>query len=290
MQRVASTDDVSLVVHDLGGDGPPLLLCHATGFAGLLWRPVAARLTGFHVLAPDLRGHGDSSAPNDHDFDWHGFADDVLAIVDALDLTGCVAGGHSKGGAALLLAEQRRPGTFAALWCYEPVVFPGPRMPVPVFENPMAAGARRRRAAFPSREAAFQNFRSKPPLDVFTDEALDAYLNGGFDEQPDGSLVLKCEPEHEARVFEMGAQHGGFEHLDRVHCPVTIVRGAVTPGPAQFADAIVAALPRGRLEIHDDLGHFGPQQDPAAMAASIRDALLAEALPSADPAAEGTVP
>src|SRR5262245_48656063 len=195
MQRVASTDGISIAVHDLGGEGPPLLLCHPTGFAGLVWRPVARRLPEFHVLAPDLRGHGDSPAPDDHDFDWHGFADDVLAVVEALGLQGCVGGGHSQGGAALLLAEQRQPGTFAALWCYEPVVFPGPPLPVTVVGNPMADGARRRRPSFPSRRAAFNNFKSKPPLEVFTDEALDAYLDGGFEERPDGSLVLKCEPE-----------------------------------------------------------------------------------------------
>jgi pimeloyl-ACP methyl ester carboxylesterase len=272
MERVPSTDGVTVAVHDLGGEGPDLLLCHPTGFAGLIWRPVATRLPDFHCIAPDLRGHGDSPTPDDHDFDWHGFADDVLAIVDALALDGCVAAGHSKGGAALLLAEQRRPGTFRALWCYEPVVFPGPPL-VAVSGNPMAAGARRRRSSFPSRAAAFENFHSKPPLDIFTDEALDAYLDGGFREEPDGSLTLKCEPEHEARVFEMGAQHSAFQALERVQCPVRVVRGAVSPGPAQFADAIVAELPNATLEVHEHLGHFGPQQAPDEIAASIRRTL-----------------
>jgi pimeloyl-ACP methyl ester carboxylesterase len=276
MQRVPSTDGVSIAVHDLGGAGPDLLLCHPTGFAGLIWRPVAARLPEFHCLAPDLRGHGDSPTADDHDFDWHGFADDVLAIVDELGLAGCVAGGHSKGGAALLLAEQRRPGTFRALWCYEPVVFPGPPPPMPIGANPMATVARRRRSSFPSRDVAFENFRSKPPLDVFTEEALDAYLDGGFREEADGSLVLKCDPEHEARVFEMGAHHGAYQGLGEVLCPVTVVRGAVAPGPAQFADAIVAGLPNATLEVHEDLGHFGPQQAPDVMAASIRRALAAD--------------
>jgi hypothetical protein len=100
----------------------------------------------------------------------------------------------------------------------------------------MAAGARRRRASFPSREEARANFASKPPLSIFTPEALDAYLDGGFHEQADGSLVLACPPEHEARVFEMGAEHGGFDHLHEVHCPVTVVRGALAGSfPASFA-------------------------------------------------------
>jgi hypothetical protein len=71
----------------------------------------------------------------------------------------------------------------------------------------------------------------------------------------------------------MGSQHGAFGGLGDVRCPVTVVRGAISPGPAQFADAVVAALPHGALEVHEDLGHFGPQQAPGEIAASIRRAL-----------------
>ena len=37
--------------------------------------------------------------------------------------TGCLAFGHSGGGLAAAIAEARRPGTFAALYLYEPVIF-----------------------------------------------------------------------------------------------------------------------------------------------------------------------
>jgi hypothetical protein len=146
---------------------------------------------------------------------------------------------------------------------------------MPSGENSLAAGARRRRSSFPSREAARENFASKPPLSIFTPEALDAYLDGGFHEQPDGSVVLACPPEHEARVFDMGAHHGAYDVLGDVRCPVTVVRGSLVvggPGPASFAAPIVERLPDGTLEAHDELTHFGPQQAPEAMAESIRAA------------------
>ena len=101
---------------------------------------------------------------------WEGFADDVLAVVDAMadagiDTDGLVAAGHSKGGAALLMAEQRRPGTFAGLYVYEPVVFP-PELVVPATaaENPLSAGALRRRRTFGSRAEALTNYAGKPPF------------------------------------------------------------------------------------------------------------------------------
>ncbi len=290
LSPVASTDHVQLAVHDLGAGPPsdpahddgsrrPVLLAHATGFHGLVWQPLAAHLTGFGAVAPDLRGQGDSSPPVDRPLDWAGFADDVLAVVDAWGVEDLVAVGHSKGGAALLLAEQRRPGTFAALWLYEPVVFPtGAHLvegtdlgAVPsATNNPLAEGALRRRASFESRQAAYDNYASKPPLSVLDPAALHAYVDHGFADQPDGTVTLKCRPEVESAIFRMASDNGAFDHLDQVRCPVTIARGTTGSfGPAAFAQPVVDALPDGRLATFDHLGHFGPLERPAEVAAAI---------------------
>ncbi|MDQ3897170.1 MAG: alpha/beta fold hydrolase, partial [Actinomycetota bacterium] len=125
MLRLPSTEGVTLAVHDLGGDGPPLLMAHATGFCGPVLAPLAAHLTTrFHCWTFDARGHGDTETPAGLDWRWSSFTDDVLAVVDGLSLDRPYGFGHSSGGAALLDAEARRPGTFAALWCYEPIVWP----------------------------------------------------------------------------------------------------------------------------------------------------------------------
>lgn len=280
MRFVPSTDGVELAVHDLGGGGRPLLLAHATGLHGRVWEPLARHLTSLHAWAPDLRGHGDSARPVDGDFRWDGFADDVLAVIDALGLVQPFAAGHSKGGAALLLAEQRRPGTFRGLHCYEPVVFPPdlvPRVdPAAHGEtNPLAAGAARRRAVFASYEAAYENFSSKPPFDQLDPAARRAYVAHGFAPQADGTVILKCRPADEAQVYRMGAHHHAFEHLGEIRCNVTVARGAVTPGvfsPASVADAVADALPHGTLEVFDHLGHFGPLESPAEVTAAIERA------------------
>jgi pimeloyl-ACP methyl ester carboxylesterase len=276
--KIPSTDGVVVAVHELhdpaASDREPLLLAHATGFHGYVWQPLADHLTRFRAYAPDLRGHGDSNPPDHGGFAWEGFADDVLAVVDALDLAGVAAVGHSKGGAALLLAEQRRPGTFRALYVYEPVVFPPAFASVSSEPNPLAEGALRRRAVFASRQAAYDNFASKPPFDVLDPDALRAYVDHGFDDLPDGSVRLKCEPENESQVYRMGGQHRAFDHLHTVSCPVTVARGRRDgSGPAMLADDIAAALPQGRLQVFDDLGHFGPLEDPARIAAAVEQAL-----------------
>ena len=276
IQQVPSTDGVTLALIDLGGEGPPLLLCHPTGFHGLVWAPLAEHLAGVaHCWAVDFRGHGDSSVPASMDFAWDRMVDDVLAVVDHLGATGVKAVGHSMGGAALLMAEMRRPGTFAALWMYEPIVMP--RWDGVPPSNPIAATARRRRPSFPDLDAAYANFAAKPPLNALDPAALRAYVEHGLrpSHAADGdhAVELKCPPEVEALVFENGIAANAFDRLGEVRIPVTVAASEDGGAPARVAPLIVDALPQGRLELFPELTHFGPMEDPAAIAAAIRAAL-----------------
>lgn len=275
---------MTVAVHDLGGSGPDLLMAHATGFHGRVWQPVADLLADtFHCVAFDQRAHGDSPPPADGNYAWAGLADDARAAMAAAGLHHPLAVGHSAGGAALLLVEEDDPGTFPALWCFEPVVFPpfgetaaGPAArsaPNPLVPNPLAESARRRRSTFPSRQAALDNYASKPPMSAFAPDALAAYVEHGFVDA-DGGVRLACEPESEARFYEMSREHSAFERLDRVACPVTLAYGTETTHfpPAIFAAQAERLASPARVEPITGLGHFGPLEDPVRIAASIRAA------------------
>ena len=273
MRTVTAPDGVALAVHEHGGEGRPTLFCHATGFHGAVWEPMSASLgDGFERWAIDFRAHGASVVPPGAPLPWEAVRDDLLAVVDELDVeTGTWLGvGHSMGGAALLLAEQARPGTFAGLWLYEPIAPPRGAIPATEGGNHLAEGARRRRPAFASVEAALANFASKPPLGVARADALHAYVRHGLVAGEDGMVHLACRPEDEARLYEGGGAHGAFDHLDEVRCPVVLACSAEPVGPALFAHAIADALPRGRLEVHEHLTHFGPLESPTELAASLR--------------------
>ena len=163
-RRAFTPDGVALALHDLGGDGPPALLAHATGFHARVFVPLASGLARhLHCLAPDLRGHGHSGVPADLDFAWAGFGLDALSAVEAFGLKRPIGIGHSCGGAALLLAEEAQPGTFSALYLYEPVVL-APNEHLAELSEPLAKRARQRREVFSSRKEAYDNYASKPPL------------------------------------------------------------------------------------------------------------------------------
>ena len=89
----------------------------------------------------------------------------------------------------------------------------------------MATAARKRRNEWPSLDAAFASYASKPPLNVMRADALRAYVEYGLRDRGDGAYVLKCRPEVEARIYSMGPTHGAYERLAGVHVPVRVVCG-----------------------------------------------------------------
>lgn len=259
-----------LAIHDLGGQGPVLLMVHATGLHGRVWAPVARHLTDrWHCLAPDLRGHGESAAVGD--MAWPALAADLLAVVDAVAPgPAAVLGlGHSLGATLLLLAEEARPGTFAGLYCIEPIGLATDEPPPPEPLHPMATRAAARRDDFASRAQALATYAAKPPFASVDPEALEAYVEFGFRDDPAGGVRLRCRPAVEAAVFAHGLSHPAYRDLARVAAPVTLAVGdrsvAVT---ADAMDAWAARLPRGRVEVLAGLGHFAPLDAPAAVAAA----------------------
>ncbi|MGD9794793.1 MAG: alpha/beta fold hydrolase [Acidimicrobiia bacterium] len=279
---IDSTDDGPVCLHDHGGSshGPHFLLAHATGFHGRVFDPLAEALASRgHVWSWDFRGHGHSPASDD-EADWHYFAIDVLAVVDHVrqhesatqhgdgprPLVGI---GHSMGGAALVLAELARPGTFAGLFVYEPIIFPGEAM-ARIEGNPLAAGARRRRARFASKQEALTNYRSKPPLSGLDPRCLAAYVDHGLVEADDGDGVqLCCRPEFESRTFEMSAGHNAFARLGELHCPLLVASSGDDGVPARLAPEIARIVPQAQHVEYRDLDHFGPLVVPERIATDI---------------------
>jgi pimeloyl-ACP methyl ester carboxylesterase len=108
-----------IAVHDLGGVGEPLLVCHATGFCGHMYEPFARTLgTRLHVFAVDLRGHGDSPLWPGASFDWPDITADVLDA--AHRIRGRIhLSGHSLGGAVALAAAVAEPDRFTSVFLFE---------------------------------------------------------------------------------------------------------------------------------------------------------------------------
>ncbi len=85
------------------GRGPVVLLLHGVGLSHAVWNDVVPGLLGeFRVIAPDLRGHGQSPNPPGSHFSFAELEGDVLRLLDAKQVDRAYVVGHS-GGALLAL-------------------------------------------------------------------------------------------------------------------------------------------------------------------------------------------
>ncbi len=92
-------------------DAPALLLLHGFLAHAHWWDFIAPWLAEhYRVIAPDFGGMGDSEYRPDYSHAQ--FHDEIAGIVDATDIGGCSAIGHSFGGRALLHACALHPGLF----------------------------------------------------------------------------------------------------------------------------------------------------------------------------------
>ncbi len=99
-ERVPTTE-VTLNIA-LGGSGPPLLLLHGYPQTHAMWHKIAPRLAAdFTVIAPDLRGYGDSDKPPgdpEHaTYSKRAMARDMADLMTALGFRRFAVAGHDRG-------------------------------------------------------------------------------------------------------------------------------------------------------------------------------------------------
>lgn len=100
------------LAYDESGTGSPVLLLHAGIADRRMWRPMAPALAARHrVIAPDLRGYGESELPPTP-FAHH---DDVVGLLDALDIERAALVGCSFGGAVAIDTALAHPDRVTAL-------------------------------------------------------------------------------------------------------------------------------------------------------------------------------
>ena len=252
---------------EFGPAGRPIdvIFSHANGFNARTYRSILAPLAqSLRILAIDLRGHGSTtlSAAVEGREGWLQFRDDLLALTAEVADGPLVLAGHSMGGAASLLAAAAEPGRVKALALFDPVVIPSDRQHDALEHNPLAIGADRRRAVFPSRAAVMEAYTGRGAFRTWSPEQLADYVEAGFRETLDGQVTLTCAPAWEASNFRTHNYDiwGAFRES---RCPIRILRAEVgsTCRIEGHEDELAAT---GRIEVETVPGtsHFLPMERP----------------------------
>ena len=259
------------------GTGKPLLLLHGWPEFWLTWVPVMTRLAARHTLiAPDLRGFGDSDKPQGpYGPDQH--AADMLALMDALGVRRFGAVGHDVGGAVMQPLARAAPERLTGLFFFD-FVYPGigGRMGTPDRLNhiwyqsfhqmemaPALVGATRESCRtyighflknWSYRKSAFDDV-----LEAFIDNFLKpGNLAGGF---------AHYRASHAGRIKMM---QGDASKLAPIDVP-TCVRWAQHDPlfPYAWTDRLGETFSNLDLAMFSDVGHFPHREDPDRAASEI---------------------
>ncbi|MCP4966432.1 MAG: alpha/beta hydrolase [bacterium] len=188
----AETGQVRLHYLDHDGGGPTLILlpgltANAHSFGGLLQAGLADHL---RVLAVDLRGRGQSDAP-DGLYDVATHAADVLGFMDALNIDRAIVGGHSFGGLVSYYLAANHPDRVSAC-----VAMDAPAEVHIGIMDQIKPSLDRLGMVFPSWDEYLALVKAAPYFNGWWDPAIEEYYRRDLRTNPDGTVQAISDPEH----------------------------------------------------------------------------------------------
>jgi pimeloyl-ACP methyl ester carboxylesterase len=259
-----NVNGVRLHTLDWGGEGEPIVILHATGFLGRIYRPFAERLCAIgHVYGYDQRGHGDSATAPDGNYDWTLTMKDLEGFIATMGWRKVRAIGHSAGATAIGGLAAERPDLISRAVLVEPVIFESPTAPELGWRNPFMEMTLKRKRIFDSVEAMYSNFDRKPPYSTWRKDILRDYCEFGTRPTRDGKRELKCTPEIEAKLYETAVEFDGLQRILNCKIPLLIMFGARGDSlGATLSGKIANQLKTAQVIDVPDAGHFLPMEKP----------------------------
>lgn len=257
---------------DWGNEGaPPLLLVHGGRDHARSFDPIARVLRRrHHVVALDLRGHGDSAHAAGGAYHMANFVLDLARLVDWTAPEQVTLLGHSLGGAIVLHYAGTYPERVSKLVAIEGL---GPSPALRQEMLAVAAPERLRRWTEEQRALAARRPRRYASLDeaaarmreenAFLSPELALHLTRhAVARNEDGTLSWKFDP----AIRGSSAVRPDFEGLEatwaRIPCPVLLVRGAKSWASDPEADGRISHFRNARLVNVAEAGHWVHHDQP----------------------------
>jgi pimeloyl-ACP methyl ester carboxylesterase len=234
-----------------------MLLLHGLGDCAANWERFGAAMSAdYRVVAPDLRGHGDSQRSGDAAYGLRDHVADVEAVVDRLALGRMVLVGHALGGRIAVAYAAAHPDAVAAVCIVDSDVSGRPRrMPA------IADGV----PGWESLDAVAEHLRRLQPdatHQALADQALRLTVEGD-----DGRRSWKADP----AALAPGAAEDLWAELRRLQGPTLFLRGRQSQVmPHGLAVRMREAVPGARLAELEGAGHWVHQEIPGACEATVR--------------------
>jgi pimeloyl-ACP methyl ester carboxylesterase len=234
-------DDGTRIAYTESGEGPPLVLVHGLTESHRAWDPVLPALAGrWRVVAVDLRGHGESDRSGPYDPTT--LANDLAAVITAVDAEEPMVVGHSLGG--VVVSAYGGAGH--------------PARAIVNVDQPIALGAFK-----DALEPLEPMLRGTPEEFATAMGIVFSALDGPLPASERARLDAISSPEQDVVLGVWGTVFDSTaEDLDLltaalvggVSVPYLSLHGS-DPGD-DYPDWLTAVIPTSTIEIWDGLGHY----------------------------------
>ncbi|MGH9576604.1 MAG: alpha/beta fold hydrolase, partial [Terriglobales bacterium] len=115
--RFIDTNSIKMHIAEMG-EGPLIVLCHGWPESWYSWRHQIPALAaaGFHVVAPDQRGYGQTDKPEPIEaYNILQLTGDIVGLVSALGADSAIIAGHDWGAPVAWTSALLRPDIFRAV-------------------------------------------------------------------------------------------------------------------------------------------------------------------------------
>src|SRR4051812_20281344 len=250
--RFVTVNGLRLHYLDWGSpDKPPFIMLHGISRVAHQFDHLApAFQQDFHVIAIDMRGHGDSAWSPEAAYLVEDYVKDLEAFTDQLNLRGLTLLGNSTGGRVVQVYAGLHPERVAHL-IVEDV---GPERP-----NDIAAAFQRQvqqEANGWASEDELLAFLKKGNATI-PETILRSYAHFGSKPTGDGRIVWKRDPNLARGFIETEL----WRYVSKITSPaIYILGGASRIVPAETQQKLKEALPQAEIVVMPGLGHYPDQE------------------------------
>jgi len=241
------------------GEGWPAILVHGFPLRADVWRPqLATPPEGWRLIAPDLRGIG-SGPPLDRALDMDEYANDIDALLDALEIDHAAIGGVSMGGYITFALFRQAPARFTAM------ILADTR---PQADTPSGRDARRQMRTLLAEQGP------RAVADQMLPKLVSANAAPGTREMLRRMIEGLDPGAIDAAIGAMLDRPDSTPDLARINIPTLIVVGEHdTLTPVSDADAMQRAIARSTLVVIAGAGHLANAEQPEAFSRALADFL-----------------
>jgi len=258
VDRFITVNGLRLHYLDWGNDGKaPFILLHGISRTAHTFDHVARRYQkDYHVIAIDMRGHGDSAWDPGAQYLVEDYVKDIEAIVAQLRLENLVMMGNSTGGRVVQVMAGLHPDLVSRI-IVEDV---GPERPASIADG-FAQRVQQERAedtSWGSEDELFAQTKKQNP--TVSDEILRAYVKSAVKRRADGRLVWKRDPQLSKGfvVTEL------WRYIGRITCPtIYILGGRSSIVPMETQKRLEKTIPGVEIVTVQDAGHYPDWEKPA---------------------------